>query len=240
MHYNNFYSPTSKMSNLISDNFKMLLVMSRFNIPLGFGESSIQQVCKANQIHLNTFLAVINFVKAIDEKDTPADLNYKEIDLKQLIRYLKNSHLYFLDYLIPSIQKQLAQALENSPTDTKYIINRFFNEYEKELRIHIDYEEKKVFSYINDLVEGKTPINYTIKSFLKKHKNVDQKITELKNILIKYYKGEHNYLMNSVLINLVISEKDIYSHGQIEDSLFVPTVSYLESVLQKNKSNEEA
>ena len=34
------YSPDDKMSYLISDNFQILMVMSRFNITLGFGAAS--------------------------------------------------------------------------------------------------------------------------------------------------------------------------------------------------------
>jgi regulator of cell morphogenesis and NO signaling len=40
------YRETDKMSDLIGGNYPMLLVMSRFGIPLGFGEKNVKEVCK--------------------------------------------------------------------------------------------------------------------------------------------------------------------------------------------------
>ena len=38
------YKPTDKMSGLITSHYKMLFVMSRFGIPLGFGDKTIEEV----------------------------------------------------------------------------------------------------------------------------------------------------------------------------------------------------
>mgnify|MGYP000576838980 CR=1 FL=1 len=37
---------TDKMSDLICENYPMVLVMSRFGIALGFGEKNIGEVCR--------------------------------------------------------------------------------------------------------------------------------------------------------------------------------------------------
>ena len=36
------YRPTDKMSDLISNNYKLLLVMSRFGLSLGFGDKNVK------------------------------------------------------------------------------------------------------------------------------------------------------------------------------------------------------
>ena len=53
---NGKYRETSKMSDLICENYPMVLVMSRFGIDLGFGEKNIGEVCRQNKIDTYTFL----------------------------------------------------------------------------------------------------------------------------------------------------------------------------------------
>ena len=48
MYKNGMYRETDKMSDLICENYPMVLVMSRFGIALGFGEKNIGEVCRQN------------------------------------------------------------------------------------------------------------------------------------------------------------------------------------------------
>ena len=52
----------NKMSSLISGHYDMLNILSRFNIALGFGEKSIKEVCKINNVDCDTFIAVVNLI----------------------------------------------------------------------------------------------------------------------------------------------------------------------------------
>ena len=40
------YRSTDKMSDLICDNYSLLMVMSRFGLSLGFGDKSVKDVSK--------------------------------------------------------------------------------------------------------------------------------------------------------------------------------------------------
>ena len=55
------YRATDKMSDLICDNYSLLMVMSRFGLSLGFGDKSVKDVCEAQNVDYRTFLAVANF-----------------------------------------------------------------------------------------------------------------------------------------------------------------------------------
>ncbi len=56
------YNPSDKMSDLICSNYSLLQVMSRFDLSLGFGEKTVQEVCRENGVDCHTFLAVVNFM----------------------------------------------------------------------------------------------------------------------------------------------------------------------------------
>ena len=62
MYKNGKYRETDKMSDLICENYPMVLVMSRFGIALGFGEKNIGEVCRQNGVDPCTFLTVVNFL----------------------------------------------------------------------------------------------------------------------------------------------------------------------------------
>ena len=44
------YKPTDKMIDLISDNYSLLQVMSRFGLSLGFGDKTVKEVCELNGV----------------------------------------------------------------------------------------------------------------------------------------------------------------------------------------------
>ena len=96
------------------------------------------------------------------------------------------------------------------------------------------YEEKVAFPYVRDLLNGKQDGKYNISVFSRRHEQIEKKLSDLKNILIKYYPGSGSYLLNSVLFDLFTTEEDLISHTRIEDKLFIPTVLDYEKRLLKN------
>ena len=50
------YRPTDKMRELVKDNSKLILVMGRFGISLGFGNKSIRNACLTHNVNVETFI----------------------------------------------------------------------------------------------------------------------------------------------------------------------------------------
>lgn len=44
------YTPADKMIDLISDNYNLLQVTGRFGLSLGFGDSTVKEVCESNNL----------------------------------------------------------------------------------------------------------------------------------------------------------------------------------------------
>ena len=127
------------------------------------------------------------------------------------------------------MRRKLNAAISICPEDVAFVIRRFFDEYAEEVNKHMTYEEKVVFPYVRDLLNGKVSDKYNISIFRKRHEQIDQKLSDLKNILIKYYPGEGGHLLNSVLFDLFTTEEDLVSHSLVEDNLFVPSIVWYEN-----------
>ena len=129
------YKATDKMSDLICENYTLLMVMSRFGLPLGFGDKNVKEVCDACNVDYKTFLAVVNFMDTGQFVVGGADLS-----IQALMEYLKNSHSYYLENRMLSIQEQLKEISEGCEQQHQQILNLFFNEYKNEVIRHFDYE----------------------------------------------------------------------------------------------------
>lgn len=224
------YRETDRMSDLICENYPMVLVMSRFGIALGFGEKNIGEVCRQNGVDACTFLTVVNFLT--EEVAAPiTDIN-ECLSIDVLITYLHNAHDYFLKFRLPHLRRKLIEAISECPKDVAFVIQNFFDEYAEEVNKHMTYEEKTVFPYVRGLLNSKKDPKYSIAIFRKRHDQIEMKITELKNILLKYYPGPGSNLLNSVLFDIFATEQDLATHSHVEDYLFVPAILALEKTLK--------
>ena len=121
------YTPTDKMSYLICDNYTLLQVMSRFDLSLGFGDKTVQEVCRENGVDCRTFLAVVNFM--IEDSDRMED-DVKDISMPSLMNYLKQAHHYFLDFCLPTIRRKLIEAIDcSTENEVAFLILKFFDQF---------------------------------------------------------------------------------------------------------------
>lgn len=217
------YTAKDLMCDLVSDNYRILLVMSRFGIGLGFGENTIGEVCKANGVDTATFLAITNMLLA-DEVPAADEV---AVSMESLVNYLHNSHDYFLGFRLPEIREKLGAAVGCGDDLSRAILN-YFDEYTEGVNAHMKYEEDVVFPYVRALLKGDRTSAYNIDIFRCHHDQVEALLTEFKNILIKYYPSEGTNQINSVLFDIFTCEKDLASHNAVEDLLFVPAVELLE------------
>jgi regulator of cell morphogenesis and NO signaling len=221
------YRETDKMSDLICDNYPMVLVLCRFGVGLGFGDKTIGEICRHNEVDVSTFLSVVNFL--IEEETSPAKAaNSEPLSVEALISYLHNAHDYFLKFRFPHLRIKLVEAINDCPEDVAFVITKFFDEYAEEVEKHMKYEEKTVFPYVRGLLKGKKDAKYNISIFRKRHDQIEMKIIELKNLLLKYYPGKGSHSLNSVLFDIFATEQDLFTHNLIEDNLFTPAILELE------------
>lgn len=217
---------STKLGDLVCQNFQLLLIVTRYGIPLGFGDRTIAQCCHDYHVDEHTLLTILNL--SVGHNEYPSKEELRHISLEALITYLTNSHAYFLDYRLPELRHRLLAAIDNCPVELAGVIKRFFDEYVEEVRKHMNYEDKVVFPYAHRLKEGVRDKGYSIAVFSKRHNQVELKITELKNLLIRYFPAPSGYELNNVLNDIFSSEYELVAHNLIEDNVFVPYIQLLE------------
>ena len=145
----------------------------------------------------------------------------EDIDVPTLQRYLRNAHTYFLDFRLPRLRKALVEAIMPADPNTKIpeLILRCYDEFVDEIRTHIEHENAGLFD---------------------EHEHDDQritdKLTEIKNLIIKYYPAPLTdnpspvtYQLISVMSDLWHTEQDFADHCAIEDDILRPALTKQES-----------
>ncbi len=219
------YEPKDMMIDLIRDNYNVLQALGSFGINLGFGDKTVEEVCKDNGVDCRTFLIVVNFM--VNGYFRDEELEY--VNVGSLLHYLQANHKYYLDFQLPFMRKELSDSLNPDGRVDKLIMD-FYDAYAAEVRKHMKYEEDRLFPYINSLLEGVREEAYNIDAYAKHHGMADVKLKELKNIIIKYLPGDslRNNMLTATLYDLYNNEEWLQLHAKVENEILVPVIKNME------------
>ena len=208
--YKTMYKASDKICDLMAHEEDAIQIISRFGLEMGVGEQTIAEVCDAHHVHTPTFLSIVNY-KVFHQRAHSAD-----IDVPTLQRYLHNAHTYFLDFRLPRLRRSLIEAIIPADPMTKIpgLILRCYDEFVDEIRTHIEHENQGLFDeHVHD------------------DQRITDKLTEIKNLIIKYYptqptssEGTVTYTLISVMSDLWHTEHDFADHCAIEDDILRPVM----------------
>ena len=227
-YYKDTFSENSKMAEVVISNPKLLLTLSRFGIELGFGDHSVKEVCDKAKVSPSFFLLICNLYSNSDF--IPSQDDIRSVDAYTILSYLSESHKYYLEERLPHIELHLRRIVEDCPAKFCNTINRFFNEYKDEVESHFKYEEDVVFPYIKSLCNKTLSPDFSISEFKSNHSNIEDKLNDLMNILIKYLPA-NVFPKERIEISLDIMEvtSDLRSHTLVEERILVPFVEMVEA-----------
>jgi regulator of cell morphogenesis and NO signaling len=133
----------------------------------------------------------------------------------------------------------------NSANDHKEmaLVEKFFNEYFSEVREHLNYENTVVFPYVirlyDQFVDSNHPGHqkkYSVAEYKEHHNDIEEKLDDLKNLLIKYLPLKNDQqIRRELMFSLLELEYDLNIHSQIEDFILIPLVAKMELDLMKSK-----
>ena len=234
-----------KIADAIHSNYLLIPVVNRFGISLGFGEETINNVCAEHDIDVEFFLSIIN---AFSNEDYFPEKKLQTFNVLMIVEYLKKTHKYYRETQIPVIEKHLKSLFSGTSRRSKSLIlvKKFFMEYKKELFTHLKREEKITFPYIEKIYKmykspkkkrkEKSGLHYSMEIYEEEHEEIDEKLYDLKNILIKYVSGNFDQAVcNEIIFELFRLEKDIKDHTRIENNILMPLVKEMEKSLKLRK-----
>ena len=205
------YKATDKICDLMSHEEDAIHVISRFGLEMGVGDQTILEACEEHGVHTATFLSIINY-KVFKHK-----VSFDNVDIPTLQQYLRNAHTYFLDFRLPNLRRSLIEALIPAGAANKIpmLILQCYDEFVEEIRIHIEHENAGLFE-----------------EHARDDERITDKLTEIKNLIIKYYpssSGLQNdtvtYTLISVMSDLWHLEQDFADHCSIEDEILRPALT---------------
>ena len=216
------YEADDQMINIIRDNSNILQSLGSFGINLGFGNKTVAEVCESQNVDTYTFLTIVNFTINGYYNSHDSD----RISVSTLLKYLKASHAYYIDFQLPFIRKELCDALDEHDNLAQLIL-QLYDEYAQDIVKHMRYEEKTVFPYVEQLLQGNVPENFDISTFSKHHDQVEDKLRELKNIIIKYLPSDdlRNNLLTATLYGLYNNEEWLSQHAMVVEQRFFPQIA---------------
>lgn len=224
------YEADDKMVSLIRDNYNVLQALGAFGINLGFGDKTVRDVCEEQKVDTYTFLVVVNHIINGYRHQGPDE----SISVRTLMKYLRASHEYFLDFQLPNIRHELQEVFSKDNRMGRLIL-RIYDEYARSIVNHMKYEEKTLFPYVDSLINGKKINDYDVEIFSRHHGDSTSKLHELKEILIKYLPsdGLMNNKLTTILFNIYNNEEWLTLHSRVEEDIFIPAIRNLEKEIEQ-------
>ena len=106
------------------------------------------------------------------------------------------------------------------------ILNSFYSEYVEEVKNHFKFEEEKLFP---TLLNKTSSIDFS-EDFEESHSSIEDKLTDLTNIIIKYLPSD--ILPNErigVWFDISQVSNDLKKHDIVEEKILIPFIQQLNS-----------
>lgn len=146
--------------------------------------------------------------------------------------YLKKTHAYYLNRLIPKMEMSLL-ALTQNFTDHAVVqtLKRFFIHYRDELLEHIELEERLLFPYAQKLYDGIQTQDYSVCEFESQHDHsVEDMLLEVQCVIESKYPEVALNFAYGAFRNLVEGfRKDLHVHHLIEERVFLKKLRQMEA-----------
>lgn len=222
----------NKLADYIKDYPALLNFLERLGIKLGFRDKTIKQICLDNN-HDQSFVIDLMMLIINRENFNPNYIENYKIDFT--VNYLRNSHKSYVNDYIPEIEsliQKLAEIEKDREADSKLLM-MYFRDYKDEFVKHIQHEDTVIFPYIieiSKLDSNSKKAEKSVSEYMQHHDNLDEKLEDLKNLLIRYFKPfENTKIIRDIIKLLFEMEEDLIIHELIENKILFPKAQILEN-----------
>ena len=218
-----------KMSGLIKENPRLLMLLEHFKIDFVVSDKTVSQLCSEHSINIQLFVLFANLYNGFNpEMKEISSLN----DIPVIIRFLENSHIYYKTDKYPEIIGYIKELKDKTRSEEVNLIERFFSEYFNEVLEHLDYEDEIAFPYFMTLVKknrNSSTTTFSANEYREHHTDIETKVADLKNLLLKHIRVSNELsLRRKLFYSLLELEHDLQIHALIEEKILLPLISEVE------------
>ena len=220
------FSKDMKIVELIDANYELLSILLRMDIQLPFGDQSIEELCERYNMSSQMFLTICQIYT--NPEFEPSVEGLSVADAEHIIRYLRSSHRYYLDTMLPSVERGVGEVLASCDAKQSAVVRKFYNDYADEVRAHLDYEERVIFPYVESVLNGENVAPMMAEN-MESHTDICDKVDDIKSIVIKYLPESCSTAARCGLIyDLFRLREDLIKHTLIEMRVLTPLVVTIE------------
>ncbi|PID90161.1 MAG: hypothetical protein CSA97_04335 [Bacteroidetes bacterium] len=217
--------PNTKAADLIIAHPGAILIFERLGLPLKLQDKTLEQV--AEQHELNPALLINLLHLALYRK--PKDIgDLQPHDAMVIIEYLLRSHEYYRLEVAPRIAQLIQTLRAELDSNGMPLLEQFFEAYIQEVDDHFDYEDQTAFPYIQQLFNHPTHpqlSEYTIEHYTQHHSDLQEKLDDLQELLIRYLPvPKTSSTLRQLILAVTDFGNDMLNHTAIENEILVPLV----------------
>lgn len=232
-----------KLGVILHANPALLPVAQRFDIRFGVGEKTIAEICRERGIVESFFIEILNVYN--DESYFP-EAALRKSDMRLIVEYLRKTHTHYLAQQLPGIAALIAALVRSGGDGNRSLrpVAGLFEEFQREFKKHIEHEEAVTFPHALAVAERfralpGAPAAGTGHATPRRtgdteHVLMDEKLYDLKNLLIKYIDEPYDaHACSALIFELDRLERDIRDHARIEDRILLAMVARMGTSLHK-------
>ncbi|HPN39150.1 MAG TPA: hemerythrin domain-containing protein [Melioribacteraceae bacterium] len=233
-----YISPQTKITDIIQNNPSILIILEHFGICYEFNNKSLEEICDKYKLDVILVSTIINLFNGHTSKQI---VGYNKENVKSIIGFLQSNHNYYSFEKIPKLKALINQMIQVNDHPKINLVNKFFESYYAEVIEHFDYENDTVFPYalglLNKTKSGFTDeiekTGFSIKVFKENHEDIEEKLNDLINLLLKYLPVKNDLkVRRELLLGIFELEQNLSVHRLIEDTILVPMLEEAEKRLK--------
>lgn len=213
------FSPEMQIFELVEAAPSVLSIFSRLNIRLPFGDISVEQMCKREGYTPKLFLALCSI--HANESFQPSSEQLTVDMLPEVIGYLRASHRYYAEKMLPHASAHLQEILEHCDNLSRNMLRRFYDDYMQYIVDHFHAEEEHLFSVIDNNTAYKADL--TILDL--PHDDIDDRSNDIASLIFKSLPETAPTKLRIITLEHIYALRDdLRRHNNVERYILKPLV----------------
>ena len=213
------FSPDMQLFELVEAAPSVLSIFSRLDIRLPFGDISVEQMCKREGYNTELFLILCSIHAS--ESFQPSTERLSVDMLPEVIGYLRASHRYYAEKMLPHTSAHLQEILDHCDNLSRSMLRRFYDDYMAYIVDHFHAEEENLFSIIDNATAHKADLTLLDMP----HDDIDDRSNDIASLIFKSLPEDAPTKLRIITLEHIYALRDdLRRHNNVERYILRPLV----------------